>query len=53
MDKVHKYHYTSLKDHEKLLKMVEENQRTLFVIIADEAHVAITKEGTSNDPGKS
>ncbi len=42
--KVHKYHYTTLATHNKLLKRVEENPRTLFVIVADEAHVAITNK---------
>ena len=40
--------------NEKFLKMVEseEYKRTLFVIVADEAHVAITKQVTSNDSGR-
>ena len=51
MSKVHKYHYKTLEYHEKFLKMVEseENKRTLFVVVADEAHIAITGEEKSDD----
>ena len=55
-DKVQKYHYTTLATHQKLLKRVEENPRTLFMIVADEAHVAITnkaEEDSTEDLGKS
>ncbi len=50
--KVHKYHFKTLEYHEKFLNMVEskDKQRTLFVIVADEAHIAITKGDKSNDP---
>ncbi len=52
--KVHKYHYTTLPKHQELLKRVENNPRTLFVIVADEAHAAIThkiEDETENDTG--
>ncbi len=40
---VNKYHRVSIDQHWELVKKVKENPRTLFVIVADEAHVAPTK----------
>ena len=42
--KVKKYHMSSLTSHKELVERVESNPRTLFLIVADEAHVAITKK---------
>ncbi len=43
--KVKKYRPETISTHKKLMKRVEdpENERTLFLIVADEAHVAVTK----------
>ncbi len=40
---VHRYHNKSIEQHDELVKKVKENPKTLFVIVADEAHVAPTK----------
>ena len=42
--RVKKYHISSLPSHKELLDRVKSNPRTLFLIVADEAHVAITKK---------
>ena len=41
---VKKYINTSLESHRELMKRVKSNPRKLFLIVADEAHVAITKK---------
>ena len=49
--RVKKYHMSSLASHKELVERVKSNPRTLFLIVADEAHVAITKKEDKKQSG--
>ena len=50
LSKVRKYHPEVINStHRDLVKEVENNPKTLFLIVADEAHVAITKNEEEDD----
>ena len=50
LSKVKKYHAETIHStHRDLVKEVESNPKTLFLIVADEAHVAITKNDEEED----
>ncbi len=58
LGKVGKYHVKTIKMHQRLVDKVKDNPRTLFLIVADEAHVAVTKrdnegQGPNKDTSES